>query len=120
MLGSSCFVMPSSSPRARPTSSKSVGIVPVIGDFTRLEQDIQRHDRRTGFEDTIVRDHERWVVLATKGNRISFLDACLDQPMSYLVGGRVQLCIRHSRFPADNGGALWHFPRAVFEEDGKV
>src|SRR5437016_10213226 len=30
MLGSSCFVMPSSSPRARPTSSKSVGIVPTL------------------------------------------------------------------------------------------
>ena len=97
-----------------------VSIGQVIGNFTRLEQDVERQDRRTGFEDTIVRNHEGRHVLATEGNRIPFLDACLYQTMSHLAGGRVQLCIRQSRFLADNGGALGHFPRAVFEEHGKI
>ena len=97
-----------------------ISIGQVIGDFTRLEQDIQRQDRRSGFEDPIVCDHERRDVLATEGNLLPYLDACLDQPMSHLACGRVQLRIRQSRFLADNGNAIGHFPRAVFEEHSKV
>ncbi len=92
----------------------------MIGDFTRLEQDIERQDHGSSLEDPIVRDHKGWDVQATEGNRIPFLDACLDQPMSHLAGGRVQLCIRQPGFLADNGGARGHFPRAVFEENSKV
>src|SRR5258708_26580713 len=48
-----------------------VSISQMIGDFTRLEQDIERHDHRSGFEDTIVRDHEGRHVLTTEGHLIS-------------------------------------------------
>ena len=70
-----------------------VSIGQVIGNFTRFEQDVERQDRRTGFEDTIVRNHEGRHVLATQGNFVSLRDACPGQAMSDLVGRRVQLCI---------------------------
>jgi len=92
----------------------------VIGDFTRLEQDVERHDRRSSFEDAVVRNHERRHVLATEGDFVPFRDACLKQAIGDLIGGCLQLCIRQPSFLADDCCALWHFPHAVFEEYGKV
>ena len=97
-----------------------VAVFEVVRHLTRLQQHVQRHHHRSGFEDAVVGDGKPRQIRTTERHVLAGRDPDLYQRRRHALRVLVDLRVGQRPAGAGDGAALGHHPRRVIEDGSKV
>ena len=95
-------------------------ITKVILDLIGLQKDVDRHDDRTGLQDSVVDDRELRDVRAGHHDPIALGDPTRCKQGGHPPGCMVDLRVRELPIPLHHGDALGVVPSAVLQQAGEI